>query len=164
MLRRETLVCDTIEDETGIANLIVWAAILERFRRTARGSTLLRCTGKLQRRGERHSCRLPPRLDDLTSRLHTLRECGEIDPGRAPKSPFACSATPPGYDPATVCVTVAESGRGGEVRQIGVFENRPEILGKMAARLGKGGRRLSFCRVQTSRSAHRIGLVDRPLA
>jgi DNA polymerase III alpha subunit len=49
MLRRETLVCDTIEDETGIANLIVWAAILERFRRTALGSTLLRCTGKLQR-------------------------------------------------------------------------------------------------------------------
>jgi transposase len=27
----------------------------------------------------------------------------------------------------------------------GVFENRPEILCKMAARLGKGGRRLSFC-------------------
>jgi transposase len=46
---------------------------------------------------------------------------------------------------ATVCVAVAESGRAGEVRQIGVFENRPEILSKMAARLGKGGRRLSFC-------------------
>jgi hypothetical protein len=26
---------------------------------------------------------------------------------------------------ATVCVAVAESGPGGEVRQIGVFENRP---------------------------------------
>jgi hypothetical protein len=26
---------------------------------------------------------------------------------------------------ATVWVAVAESGRGGEVRQIGVFENRP---------------------------------------
>jgi DNA polymerase III alpha subunit len=49
MLRRETLVCDTIEDETGIANLIVWAAILERFRHAALGATLLRCTGKLQR-------------------------------------------------------------------------------------------------------------------
>jgi transposase len=46
---------------------------------------------------------------------------------------------------ATVCVAVAESGRGGEVRQIGVFENLPEILCKLAARLGKGGRRLSFC-------------------
>ena len=43
MLRRETLVCDTIEDETGIANLIVWAAILERFRRTALGGILCTC-------------------------------------------------------------------------------------------------------------------------
>jgi transposase len=46
---------------------------------------------------------------------------------------------------ATVCVAIAESGRGGEVRQIGVFENRPEVLSRMAARLGKDGRRLSFC-------------------
>jgi transposase len=46
---------------------------------------------------------------------------------------------------ATVCVALAESGRSGEVRQIGVFENRPEILVKLAARLSKGGRRLSFC-------------------
>src|SRR6201997_1313412 len=46
---------------------------------------------------------------------------------------------------ATVCVAVAEGGRGGEVRQVGVFENRPDILCKLAARLGKGGRRLSFC-------------------
>jgi len=46
---------------------------------------------------------------------------------------------------ATVCVAIAESGRGGEVRQIGVFENRPEVLSRMAAQLGKDGRRLSFC-------------------
>jgi hypothetical protein len=46
---------------------------------------------------------------------------------------------------ATVCVAVAESGRGGEVRQVGVFDNRPELLRKMAARLGKGSRPLSFC-------------------
>jgi hypothetical protein len=46
---------------------------------------------------------------------------------------------------ATVSVGVAESGRGGEVRQVGVFENRPEVLAKLAARLRKGGHRLSFC-------------------
>ena len=46
---------------------------------------------------------------------------------------------------ATISVAVAESGRGGEVRPVGVFENRPEILVKMAARLANGGRRLSFC-------------------
>lgn len=41
-------------------------------------------------------------------------------------------------------VAVAESGRKGKVRQVGVFENRPEILCEMAARVGKGDRRLSF--------------------
>ena len=46
---------------------------------------------------------------------------------------------------ATVCMSVAESGRGGEVRQIGVFENRPEVLSRMVTRLGRNGRRLSFC-------------------
>jgi transposase len=30
-------------------------------------------------------------------------------------------------------------------RQLGVFENRSEILAKLAARLSKPGRRLSFC-------------------
>ena len=29
---------------------------------------------------------------------------------------------------ATVSVAVAESGRGGEIRQIGVFESRPGVL------------------------------------
>jgi transposase len=46
---------------------------------------------------------------------------------------------------ATVCVAIAESGRGGEVRGVGVFENRPDVLRKMVARLGKHRRRLSFC-------------------
>jgi transposase len=46
---------------------------------------------------------------------------------------------------ATVCVAIAESGRAGEVRQVGVFENRPDVLCKMVARLGRDRRRLSFC-------------------
>jgi transposase len=46
---------------------------------------------------------------------------------------------------ATISVALAEGGRGGEVRQLGVFENRPEVVTKLAARLGKDGRRLSFC-------------------
>ena len=46
---------------------------------------------------------------------------------------------------ATVCVAIAESGRGGGVRGVGVFENRPDVLRKMVARLGKHRRRLSFC-------------------
>jgi transposase len=46
---------------------------------------------------------------------------------------------------ATVCAAVAEGGRSGGVRQLGIFENRPEVLIKMATRLARGGSRLSFC-------------------
>ena len=45
----------------------------------------------------------------------------------------------------TVCVAIAESGRGGEVREVGLFPNRPDVLRKMVARLGKHRRRLNFC-------------------
>ena len=34
-----------------------------------------------------------------------------------------------------VCVAIAESGRGGEVRGVGVFENRPDVLRKMVTGL-----------------------------
>src|SRR5205085_10948042 len=40
----------TLEDETGIANLIVWPAVLERFRRAALGATFLYCRGRCSAR------------------------------------------------------------------------------------------------------------------
>jgi hypothetical protein len=40
---------------------------------------------------------------------------------------------------ATISVALAEGGRSGEVRQVGVFENRPEILTKLVARLARAG-------------------------
>jgi hypothetical protein len=40
---------------------------------------------------------------------------------------------------ATVRVALAEGSQGGEVRPIGVFENRPELLLKLAARPGGVG-------------------------
>jgi DNA polymerase III alpha subunit len=88
----------TIEDETGIANLIVWPAILERFRRAALGATLLRCTGKLQREQSVIHV-VAERLDDLTVRLNTLRDrTGEDAPRPAAKPPFAVPVKAPGYD------------------------------------------------------------------
>jgi len=46
---------------------------------------------------------------------------------------------------STISVALAEAGRAGEVRQVGVFQNRPEILTKLAGRLSPVGNRLSFC-------------------
>jgi error-prone DNA polymerase len=88
----------TIEDETGIANLIVWPQILERFRRAALGATLLCCTGKLQRE-ESVIHVVADRLRDMTQRLNTLRDrSGDPECRPAAKPAFASPAKPPGYD------------------------------------------------------------------
>lgn len=42
----------TLEDETGIANLIVWPKVFEHFRRVARMSTILLARGKVERQGD----------------------------------------------------------------------------------------------------------------
>ena len=57
---------------------------------------------------------------------------------------------------ATVAVAVAEGGRGGEVRQLGVFENRSEILTKLAARLSKAA-----C-LDSSSSSVAMGVANDP--
>ena len=41
----------TLEDETGIANLIVWPAVFERFRKAVLGASLLGVAGRVQREG-----------------------------------------------------------------------------------------------------------------
>ena len=41
----------TLEDETGVSNVVVWPKIYERFRRIVMGGRLLRVTGYLQREG-----------------------------------------------------------------------------------------------------------------
>ncbi|WP_245972112.1 OB-fold nucleic acid binding domain-containing protein [Rhodovulum iodosum] len=39
----------TLEDETGVANVVVWAKVFERFRRAVIAGRLLRVTGRVQR-------------------------------------------------------------------------------------------------------------------
>ncbi len=95
----------TIEDETGIANLIVWPTILERFRRAALGAILLRCTGKLQRE-ESVIHVVADRLDDMTPRLNTLRgRTGDAEPRPMRKSPLALPERVPGYDARDIVIT-----------------------------------------------------------
>ena len=42
----------TIEDETGVANLVVWSRQFERFRNIIMSAKFLGVEGKLQREGE----------------------------------------------------------------------------------------------------------------
>jgi transposase len=46
---------------------------------------------------------------------------------------------------ATVSAGIAGSSRGAEVRHLGTFENRVDVLTKVVQRLARGGRRLNFC-------------------
>ncbi len=39
----------TLEDETGVANVVIWANVYERFRRAVIAGRLLRVTGRVQR-------------------------------------------------------------------------------------------------------------------
>ena len=45
----------------------------------------------------------------------------------------------------TIAVAVADGARSSEVRQLGVFANRADVVRKMVERLERPGRRLRFC-------------------
>jgi DNA polymerase III alpha subunit len=65
----------TLEDETGTANVVVWANVYERFRRAVIAGRLLRVTGKLQREaGVVHV--VAEAIEDLSPLLDRL-----LDPG-----------------------------------------------------------------------------------
>ncbi len=61
----------TLEDETGIANVIVWPKTYERFRRAVIAGRLLRVTGQLQREGSVHHL-IAWRIEDLSHILDRL--------------------------------------------------------------------------------------------
>jgi error-prone DNA polymerase len=61
----------TIEDETGIANLIVWPSVFERQRRLILAASMIGCTGKLQREGEVIHV-IAERLEDFSPQLRSL--------------------------------------------------------------------------------------------
>jgi error-prone DNA polymerase len=94
----------TIEDEFGVANLIVWPAVFDRFRRAVLGATLVACTGRLQREGLVIHV-VAEKLVDLTPRLSVLRERGvpaataHADEGRRP-----AAGTPRYPQPRDICI------------------------------------------------------------
>ncbi|WP_095590691.1 error-prone DNA polymerase [Actibacterium ureilyticum] len=61
----------TLEDETGVSNVVVWPKIYERFRRIVMGGRLLRVTGHLQREGIVVHL-IAQQIEDLSPRLSDL--------------------------------------------------------------------------------------------
>ncbi|MEJ2037125.1 MAG: OB-fold nucleic acid binding domain-containing protein, partial [Maritimibacter sp.] len=61
----------TLEDETGVSNVVVWPKVYERFRRVVMGGRLLRVTGYLQREGIVVHL-IAQEIEDLSHRLTDL--------------------------------------------------------------------------------------------
>jgi len=68
----------TIEDETGIANLIVWKSILEEQRAVVLGASLLGVRGTLQREGEVMHV-IVKQLEDLTPELRRIGDAPQSE-------------------------------------------------------------------------------------
>ncbi len=68
----------TLEDETGVSNIVVWPKIYERHRRTVIGGRLVRVRGRVQREGAVVHV-IAESLTDLSDRLGALGR-GVIDP------------------------------------------------------------------------------------
>jgi error-prone DNA polymerase len=61
----------TLEDETGIANIVVWRRVFERYRRVVMGAKLVECQGRVQREGKVIHV-VAERLIDLSPLLRQL--------------------------------------------------------------------------------------------
>jgi error-prone DNA polymerase len=83
----------TIEDETGIGNLVIWPSLFERQRRLILSARMVGCHGRVQRAGEVIHL-VAHELEDLTPLLHGLdrppgmREDRDTGPIRVPTRDF----------------------------------------------------------------------------
>jgi error-prone DNA polymerase len=89
----------TIEDETGIANAIVWPRVFESYRGVVMGARLVGITGAVQNESNVVHV-IAERLDDLTPLLDGMSDINEIAPAQSapsfPKISDAVQAMPKG--------------------------------------------------------------------
>jgi error-prone DNA polymerase len=69
----------TLEDEAGVANIVVWRKVFERFRPAVMGARLVEVLGRVQREGEVIHV-VADRLTDLTPLLRQLWDPGLSEP------------------------------------------------------------------------------------
>ncbi|HEX3210324.1 MAG TPA: error-prone DNA polymerase, partial [Geminicoccaceae bacterium] len=84
----------TLEDETGVSNLVVWPKVFERFRKTVLGAQLLAVQGKLQKEGLVIHV-VAERLLDRTDLLRRLAETGEAFRSPLAHADHAKTGNPP---------------------------------------------------------------------
>ena len=88
----------TLEDETGIANVIMWARQFERFRREVMASRLMQVEGELQRSREGVIHVMTSRIVDRTDVLGGLSELHDANPLLSRADEFLHPQHPRGRD------------------------------------------------------------------
>jgi error-prone DNA polymerase len=111
----------TIEDETAIANIIVWSKTFERFRPIVLGARYVAVTGKMQEEcGVIHV--VADRLDDLTPLLARLADSGAAIEGLA-----RCDEVKrPGNDQRA-----SEIRAGRKTQLVKLLEEMPDLVGDL---------------------------------
>ena len=105
----------TLEDETGIANLVVWSSLFDRQRRIVLSASMLECRGRVQREGDVIHV-VAEQLDDLTP---LLRSVGNREhPFTAPHGCGDGTTRQNGRDPrgAYGAAGVGQTALGGTIR------------------------------------------------
>ncbi|MEX0340077.1 MAG: OB-fold nucleic acid binding domain-containing protein [Arenibacterium sp.] len=72
----------TLEDETGVVNIVVWRAIYEKFRRAVIAGRMLRVTGRIQR-AHNVTHVISEQIEDISHMLDLLAQ----PPAAAPEAP-----------------------------------------------------------------------------
>ena len=75
----------TLEDETGVSNVIVWRKVYETFRKAVIAGRLLRVTGRIERSGQITHL-IAERIEDLSQMLSSLGQNSLSDAGEGPAS------------------------------------------------------------------------------
>jgi error-prone DNA polymerase len=86
----------TLEDETGIANIVVWPKVMERFRKEVMGARLVLVEGHIQSSPEKVVHLVAERLID---RSHDLLLLSDDRLGRKPAMPNGAVLVEPLHDP-----------------------------------------------------------------
>ena len=82
----------TLEDETGVANIVVWAKVFQRFRRAVIAGRCLKVTGALQRDGDVVHV-VAQKIEDISPILDEIVRCNPApeDVRRPKKNPAPVS-------------------------------------------------------------------------
>lgn len=116
----------TLEDETGIANLVVWPQVFEQHRRTVLSAGMIAVSGRIQREGEVVHL-VARKISDLSAELASIGEregsfplphargaMAARDPIRASCCPRGCAAATSTYPTSTSTTSRSRRGISGE--------------------------------------------------